>query len=684
MPADRGTDRSRLQVWLVLIILIAFAVGGFFVTRNTAQREEQQLLEERAAEVAALLSTSDTLAASLQLIGEVYVNGEGTGRAFAAAARTLLTGTVTHVGIAQLTDGEAIVVDVEGIEGTTLASGDVLGAQHDELVRRAIEAQGLVSTLMRGDEFSTLIMALGRSDGLVVFEEALFASEPTPAEAASPFEELDAVLYRTPTADLDNMLIATTDDLPLPGPVAERTLTFGSETWLLQAAANTPLASAQARAVPWIILASGLVAAVLAGGVLTLLARRRAYALSLVEQRTVELRNTMTALEAARVAADKANEAKNHFLSRMSHELRTPLNSVLGFAQLLELNEQDPESRDSISHILKGGNHLLNLINEVLDISRIETGDIMLSQESVLASEVITESVDLIRPLAAARSIALGPDHRQTCGQHVFADRQRLKQVLLNLLSNAVKYNRVGGMVSVTCEQSSSTRLRIKVTDTGPGISQEDKELLFVPFERLGADLTDVEGSGIGLALSRRLAEAMGGTLDLESEVGGGTTFWVELPLVEGVVERYERLSVSGSTGGEPVPERVRHKVLYIEDNLANVTLVERIFDQEGQIELVPAMQGRLGLELARQHLPAVILLDLHLADMSGDEVLQLLRDDPETSMIPVVIISADATPGQIQRLKAAGATSYLTKPLDVRELRQAVTEILGTAAASV
>ena len=224
----------------------------------------------------------------------------------------------------------------------------------------------------------------------------------------------------------------------------------------------------------------------------------------------------------------------------------------------------------------------------------------------------------------------------------------------------------------------STTRLRLKVTDTGPGIAADDLGLLFVPFERLGANATEVEGTGIGLALSRRLAEAMGGSLDVESTVGTGSTFWIELPLVEGAVERYERLSVPHRVGHSARPTE-QHRILYIEDNLSNITLVERILAKRTDVELVPAMQGRLGVELARQHRPALILLDLHLPDIPGDQVLHQLRTDPETSAIPVVVVSADATKGQIQRLQAAGATAYLTKPFDVDELLRTVTEILAT-----
>lgn len=377
----------------------------------------------------------------------------------------------------------------------------------------------------------------------------------------------------------------------------------------------------------------------------------------------------------AQQEAERANHAKTEFLSRMSHELRTPLNAVLGFGQLLEMDTLTDDQRDAVSHILKGGRHLLDLINEVLDIARVESGNLALSPEAVLASEIIHETVDLIRPLARQRGIQLVAN-ASSVECFLFADRQRTKQVLLNLLSNAVKYNRPGGTVAVSSEQSTDSCVRMAVTDTGPGIPAERLGLLFTPFERLDADQTGEEGTGIGLALSRRLAEAMGGSLDVVSTLERGSTFTVELPRVEGPVDRYERLRPTSTTNSTPV-STPRCTVLHIEDNLANLKLVERILAQRTSVEVVGTMQGSLGLELAIQHRPDLVLLDLHLPDMGGEQVLQRLRDHPVTASIPVAIVSADATPGQVQRLLSAGAAGYLTKPLDVPELLRLLDQVL-------
>jgi CheY-like chemotaxis protein/anti-sigma regulatory factor (Ser/Thr protein kinase) len=341
-------------------------------------------------------------------------------------------------------------------------------------------------------------------------------------------------------------------------------------------------------------------------------------------------------------AANRANQAKSEFLSRMSHELRTPLNSILGFGQILELDELRAKQRDCVEQILTSGRHLLGLINEVLEISRIEAGRLRLSLEPVRVAETLRSAMDLVRPLATPRGIELRaelPDEER----HVLGDRQRLQQVLLNLLANAVKYNRDHGLVTVTCVDVPPERLQIVVTDTGPGIGPEDLARLFTPFERFGAEGSAVEGSGLGLALSKHLVDAMNGTLEAESEVGVGSRFALALPLVEApaVEVKLPESPVLPAWGRGGV-------VLYIEDNLSNFRLVERVLELMPGTTLLSAIQGRLGLALASQHRPDVILLDLHLPDVPGEEVLRRLLAEPRTRQIPVIILSADATPGQI------------------------------------
>jgi PAS domain S-box-containing protein len=368
--------------------------------------------------------------------------------------------------------------------------------------------------------------------------------------------------------------------------------------------------------------------------------------------------------------AEQASKAKSDFLSRMSHELRTPLNSVLGFSQLLEMDDLPDHHAEAVGHIMRAGRHLLNLIDEVLDIARIESGNLELLLEPVAIREVLGDAIDLARPLAERGEIALRVD-LESCPDtlHVLADRQRLLQVLLNLLSNAVKYNRTGGGVTVSVESAAPGFLRINVTDTGNGIRSEDMARVFEPFDRLGVESSGVEGTGVGLTLSKYLVERMRGVIGVQSQVGEGTTFTVdlptadapELPVREAVARQEEALSVAAL------------RILHVEDNLANLELIEQVLTRSGVVELLAAMSGSLALDLAREHNPHLILLDLHLPDMSGTVLLDALQADPRTAQIPVVVVSADATPAQIQRLRDRGVAAYLTKPIDIQELIRVV-----------
>jgi CheY-like chemotaxis protein/two-component sensor histidine kinase len=358
----------------------------------------------------------------------------------------------------------------------------------------------------------------------------------------------------------------------------------------------------------------------------------------------------------------------------MSHELRTPLNAILGFGQLLERQNPSAQQRGRVAHIMSAGRHLLNLINEVLDISRIEAGHLQLSVEPVAVAEVLDEALDLMRPLAADRSMQISVDAHPKEGIHILADRQRLKQVLLNLLTNAVKYTPAGGRIDVSVQQRGADKTRIVVTDTGAGIPKEKLARLFTPFDRLGLEQSGVEGTGLGLALCQRLMHAMAGEIGVTSTAGKGSAFWIELPAADSPLKALPR---NRSAASDHASMAEGGKILYIEDNLSNLTLVEQMLCEQPGIELLTAMQGRLGLDLARKHLPDLILLDLHLPDLRGHEVLARLRQDKATRYIPVVVISADATARQIQRLLSAGAQSYLTKPLDIREFFRVVDETM-------
>ncbi|HUB78794.1 MAG TPA: ATP-binding protein [Bryobacteraceae bacterium] len=389
------------------------------------------------------------------------------------------------------------------------------------------------------------------------------------------------------------------------------------------------------------------------------------------------IKRTEEILKQAREVAEGANQAKSEFLSRMSHELRTPLNAILGFAQLLDLDHLSAAQRQSVDQILKGGRHLLTLINEVLDLARIEAGKLSLSTEPIECGETVRSAIELVGPLANQSAVTIHFEESADWHRHVLADRQRYQQVVLNLLSNAIKYNQRGGRVTVSCLVADDSRFRLAVKDTGEGLTPEKLTRLFRPFERLGNDRYGVEGTGIGLALSKRLVDAMGGIIGVESQPGLGSIFWVELPLCAGPLEIFDEIHQSThdtlvSAGSKAT------KLLYIEDNLSNNLLMERILENRPDVQLISAMQGRLGIELARQHRPDLICLDLHLPDINGDEVLRLLRGEPSTEGIPVAMISADATAGQIERLMAAGANAYFTKPLDVKAILRYVDEVMG------
>ncbi|HVA60918.1 MAG TPA: ATP-binding protein [Mycobacteriales bacterium] len=672
---------------MLLIVLLGISIGMSLVVRSVVRDEQSRLLHERTAEASALISTLFSGAATtLPILGETTRPRVGSTQLFTAAARPLLA-AASGIGALRATGGAVSVVAEVG-DGPP--AGSTLTGARAALATRALTAHGMVSAVFDQPGGPLLSFAVVVGPGLILYEDLpLAASQVYLSNANGPFSELDGALYASSRADPSTLVLATTKSLPLTGATDQQAVTVGAEQWTIVARSNQPLVGPFSANAPWAVLAAGLLGAALATLLVETLLRRRAFAEFLVEERTLALRAALdeqARLEQgerrARESAEAANRSKSEFLSRMSHELRTPLNAVLGFGQLLELDELTGPQQESVDQIIKGGRHLLDLINEVLDISRIETGALALSPEPVLVGELVGDAISLIRPLAEHRWIQLAADLGAGGGVHVLADRQRLKQILLNLLANAVKYNRDRGAVVVSCDRVDSAQLRITVTDTGPGIPPEHLELLFVPFERLGAERSGIEGTGVGLALSRRLAEAMGGTLEVSSVPGEGSRFSVVLSIVEGPLEHYERVSgtMSDPTAEEATGSESRHKILYIEDNLSNVRLVERVLERRSDVQVISALQGRLGVALAREHRPVLILLDLHLPDVNGDEVLRQLRDDPATATTPIVMVSADATAGQVERLLAEGATAYLTKPLDVQDLLTALDAAIDAA----
>jgi PAS domain S-box-containing protein len=383
---------------------------------------------------------------------------------------------------------------------------------------------------------------------------------------------------------------------------------------------------------------------------------------SVRKQVELELHNAMA-------IAEKANLAKSDFLSSMSHELRTPLSAILGFAQLMETGSPPPtpSQKRSIDQILQAGWYLLELINEILDLALIESGKLSLSLEPSALAEVLHECEAMIGPQAQKRGVSLTfPRHQ--ISYIVKADRTRVKQVLINLLSNAIKYNVAGGTVVVACKESTPGRIRICVTDTGAGLSPEKLAQLFQPFNRLGQESSVEEGTGIGLVLCKRLIDLMGGAIGAESTVGKGSEFWIDLNLSDELRLAVKAADPSRVAQLQVSSDAALRTLLYVEDNPANLMLVEDLIARRPDIRLLSARDGNRGIEMARAYLPDVVLMDINLPGISGIKAMRILGEDPKTAHIPVIALSANAIPRDIEKGLEAGFFRYLTKPIKVNE----------------
>ena len=582
------------------------------------------------------------------------VNGETGVRGYAATRDPLFLApynlTLKQIGAKRRLLGKAAAIEGAGRQQRTVdvTTGRVMLelAQLRSAVRRGISAGGLHTML----EVEKMTMDLLRR------QVASLAEAPT-ALVATQHNRLTALQSRIELLDIVGLVLGL-----LAGLAGVALFTSGVAS---RVAANAENARRLGEGQP-------LKPRPQAGDEIGRLAESHVKAAELLDRRAAEL-------TAARDTALKATEVKNSFLSSTSHELRTPLNSILGFAQLLQMSALSEEDSDGVVRILGAGRHLLALINELIDIARIESGDLSLSLEPTLVRLVIEESSQLMAPIAAERSIRLS-QHCAHPALAVHADRQRLSQVLVNLISNAVKYNYRGGSIAITCRAEGASRAIIVVSDTGPGLSPENAERIFVPFERLGAEQTAVEGTGIGLPLAKSLTEAMQGRLTVSSVLGEGAAFTISLPRAPDLVQvpAPSRPAAPPAVGPD-VPARAGISVLYVEDNPANVEVVSRFLHGRPNVRLSSAATGRAGIECASRDRPDLILLDLHLPDLHGEQVLNELKAEPATAAIPVVVMSADASQGVIRRLLASGALAYLTKPIELAELA----ELLDTSAAA-
>ena len=386
-------------------------------------------------------------------------------------------------------------------------------------------------------------------------------------------------------------------------------------------------------------------------------------------------------LNDAMAAAKNANLAKSEFLSSMSHELRTPLNAILGFAQLVETGSPapTPAQKRNVDQILKAGWYLLDLINEILDLAQIESGKLTLSTEPFSLLELMLECRAMVEPQGFKRGIAMTFPQFDT-PRFARADRTRVKQVLINLLFNAIKYNRSGGSVVVECAPGSPGSMRISVHDTGAGLEPEKLAQLFQPFNRLGKEATAEEGTGIGLVVTKRLVELMGGTIGVSSVVGTGSVFWIELPAAESVgiefheIERATLAPAHAADGASPCT------LLYVEDNPANLELVEQLIARRSDLRLLSVTDGNLGVEFTRAYLPDVVLMDINLPGINGIEAMRILRADPSTAHIPILAISANAIPSDIEKGIEAGFFDYITKPIKVNQFMDSIDVALAFA----
>jgi signal transduction histidine kinase len=390
------------------------------------------------------------------------------------------------------------------------------------------------------------------------------------------------------------------------------------------------------------------------------------------EQRAEELRSS-------RAIAEAASAAKTEFLSSMSHELRTPLNAILGFAQLLERDRKQPlgeRQLERLRHVLRGGEHLLRLIDDVLDLSGIEAGRVMISPEPVDVHQVIDEVITTLEPMAGRAGVSLDRGSLPAAPR-VVADRTRLAQILMNFGSNAIKYGRPGGRVRLALAEPDAATVRITVIDDGIGIPADKRDRVFEPFQRAGQEAGPIEGTGIGLTISKRLAEMMKGRVGFTSEVGRGSAFWVEMPVHRDTAPR--AAGVRPVTGPLPIAAgRAKHKVVYVEDNPSNIAFMRDLMEDLPGVELLTAPTAEIGLALIHSHQPRVVIMDINLPGMSGLEALQRLRESPETQHIPVIGLSAAALGKDTARASEAGFHRYLTKPVKVAELTAVLETLLG------
>jgi signal transduction histidine kinase/ActR/RegA family two-component response regulator len=641
--------KGMIVIAVPLFTLIAITLASLVLQYN--ERQERQV-----GQAASTLSNSAD-----QVLADA-VNAETGLRGYAATADPSFLGpyylTLTRIG-ADVTAMRAAAVS----EGDTRSAAAVATTTSNVMAQLA-QMRTQISAGVFARALESQLTSANATMGTLRSQVADLTNRSSALLAARRVE------ISRMEADIDDLTVAGLSLGVLSGVLGIALFASGISTRVVAAAANAGRLGAGQALEP----VSG------GGDELGQLADALALAETVRDSRAAELDDRASLLTAARDEALKATQVKNAFLSSTSHELRTPLNAVLGFTQLLQLSDLGQEDKDSVERILAAGRHLLALINELIDIARIESGELSLSVEPVHVKALVEETCQLMAPLAAERSITISPDCADPAVA-VYADRRRLSQVLVNLFSNAIKYNHPGGAVSILCRADDPARASVTVVDTGPGISDANLERIFVPFERLGAEQTGIEGTGIGLPLARAFTEAMGGQLTASSTVGEGSSFTIGLPRAPDMTsipdDRDSTLAAIAAVPASRPGADVR--VLYIEDNPANIEVVSRFVKSRPAIRLQSVMSGHAGLDFASREVPDLILLDLHLPDLRGDEVLSQLKADPVTAGIPVAILSAEAAPAVIRHMRDSGVVAYLTKPLDLTELGQLFDSVSGS-----
>lgn len=398
-------------------------------------------------------------------------------------------------------------------------------------------------------------------------------------------------------------------------------------------------------------------------------------------QYRLKQKETIRSILKAKEEAEKANKAKSKFLSNMSHELRTPLNSILGFSQILQLDPEAPltaSQNESVNEILKASNHLLELVNEVLDLAKIESGQLNISMNSVPVKSIMEETLSIVKPLANEYEIKIITPNIPKSNEFVYADRTRLKQILINLLSNAIKYNKPKGEVVFYYERINK-KYKFHVIDTGIGLLESDLDLIFKPFYRLNNVNNIIEGSGIGLSVAKQLTELMNGKISVVSKKDIGSHFGIELPCIDSDVQQQSKNLISLKTEN-PFIDSKPYKILYVEDNPANLRLVEHIIDHISRnLKMLSAPSGELCIDLAIENKPDLILLDINLPGIDGYKVFEILKNYDETSNIPVIAISANAMSEDIDQARFLGFSDYITKPINIPTFVKKVSNILKT-----